>query len=145
MVWCGSKTSECTAQSCVSDLHCPTPLPQANHDSLQLVAAPGKATALQLPAEPQLPDDADALGPAALPVGVLQLLADASGKPQLAEPDTVHSALLASKGRLLVEVVEAVTGKATPKVGASQTATQAHTGWCRQAVSAPDACRCVAA
>ncbi len=110
------------------------------------MASPGKATALQLLAEPQLPDDADALGPAVLPVGVLQLLADASGKPQLAEPDTVRSALLASKGRLLVEVVEAITGKATPKVGPSQTAvaTQAHTGWCRQAGSAQRLCtRCL--
>ncbi len=93
------------------------PRPQANHDSMQLVAFPGKAIALKLPEEPQLPDDADALGPAALPMGVLQLLADASGKPQLADPDTARAALLASKGRLLVEVVEAVTGKATPKVG----------------------------
>ena len=84
---------------------------QANREALQVSAAPGKAPCLQLPPEPQLPDEQEALGPLALPAGLLQLLADACSKPQLADPEGARPALLASKGRLLMEVVEALTGK----------------------------------
>lgn len=93
---------------------------QANRGELQIAGAPCQPITLQQPPPSgtpyQLPDEQEALGPLGLPPGLMQLLADAAGKPQLADFESARAALLASRGRLLGEVVEALSGKAAPKV-----------------------------